>query len=52
MTGKPSSRTPRSSGSKLPYQKPRLKVYGDLRQITLAKGGSANDGRNVPVTKK
>lgn len=43
-------RTP-SSGKK-PYRAPRLAVYGDLRTITKAKGGTGEDGGGKPATKK
>ncbi len=36
---------------KKPYRPPRLKVYGDLRRLTMAKGGSANDGGGKPRTR-
>ena len=34
------------SNRRTPYQAPRLKVYGNLREITLAAGGTQgmNDG--------
>ena len=47
---KPSDR-PSSSGAKKPYRAPRLIVYGDLREITKAKGGSKGDGGGNPATK-
>lgn len=28
---------------KKPYRAPRLVVYGDLRRLTMAKGGTAGD---------
>jgi hypothetical protein len=34
------------------YEAPRLVEYGDLRRIVMAKKGTANDGRNVPATKR
>jgi hypothetical protein len=40
-----------SATTKKPYRAPRLTVYGDLRTITKAKGGSSNDGA-LPKTKK
>jgi hypothetical protein len=40
-----------SSGKKV-YRAPRLAVYGDLRTITKAKGGTADDGGGKPATKK
>ena len=33
-------------GQKLPYSAPQLTVYGDLRTITAAKGGSKTDSGN------
>jgi hypothetical protein len=27
-----------------PYRVPTLKVYGDLRKLTMGKGGAMNDG--------
>lgn len=36
---------------KKPYRPPRLTVYGDLRRLTMVKGGSANDGGGKPRTK-
>lgn len=34
-----------------PYTPPKLRVYGDLRQITQGKGGGANDGAPGQNTK-
>ncbi len=36
---------------KRPYRTPRLTVHGDLKTITMAKGGSSNDGGGKPRTK-
>ncbi len=36
---------------KKPYRKPRLKVHGDVRALTGAKAGTANDGAGKPRTK-
>lgn len=36
--------------NKRPYHSPRLVVYGDLRRLTKAKGGSKNDS-GAPKTK-
>lgn len=36
---------------KLVYAAPRLTVYGDLRKLTLGKGGNKGDGGGNPVTK-
>jgi hypothetical protein len=33
------------------YRTPRLKVHGDLRKITAAKGGSNYDGSGKPRTR-
>lgn len=33
------------------YHSPRLVVYGDLRRLTMAKGGTKGDGPGVPRTK-
>jgi hypothetical protein len=33
------------------YRRPMLKTYGDLKKLTLAKGGSASDGAGLPKTK-
>lgn len=30
--------------TKKPYRSPRLVVYGDLRRLTTAKGGTQTDG--------
>ena len=34
-----------------PYRSPALKVHGDFRKLTAAKGGSATDGSGKPKTK-
>lgn len=34
-----------------PYRPPRLVVYGDLRRLTMAKGGTKGDGTGKPATK-
>lgn len=44
---KPIKRPPRK-----PYQTPRLKDYGDLRRIVMAKSGNRGDGPGVPATKR
>ncbi len=36
---------------KKPYRKPTLKVHGDIRALTGAKGGTSNDGPGKPKTK-
>lgn len=40
------------AAAKKPYRAPRLTVYGDLRTITKAKGGTSADGTGEPKTKK
>lgn len=37
--------------TKKPYRSPRLVVHGDLRRLTMAKGGTNNDGAGKPRTK-
>ncbi len=37
--------------TKKPYRPPRITVYGNLRRLTLAKGGTQNDGGGKPRTK-
>jgi hypothetical protein len=39
------------SPAKQPYRSPTLKVHGDFRTLTAAKGGSSNDGQGKPKTK-
>ncbi len=39
------------SPRKKPYRGPRLAVYGELRSLTMAKGGGAQDGAGKPKTK-
>jgi hypothetical protein len=39
------------SRKKKPYRPPRLVAYGDLRTLTMAKGGSRADGGGKPSTK-
>jgi hypothetical protein len=36
---------------KHPYHPPRLTRYGELRDLTQAKGGSSNDGGSKPRTR-
>jgi hypothetical protein len=48
MTRKPAA--PRRE-KKRPYRTPRLTVHGDLRTITLAKGGGSADGTGKPRTR-
>lgn len=40
-----------TSQTKKPYRSPRLVVYGDVRRLTMAKGGGAADGSGKPRTK-
>lgn len=42
--------TPRNQ-TKKPYRSPRLVVHGDLRRLTMVKGGVNNDGVGKPRTK-
>ena len=42
--------TPRNQ-TKKPYRTPRLVVHGDLRRLTMAKGGTKGDGAGQPRTK-
>ena len=37
--------------SKNPYRPPRLVVYGDLRSLTMAKGGTTGDAGGKPRTR-
>lgn len=39
------------SQKRKPYRQPRLVVYGDLRRLTMAKGGTKTDGTGKPATK-
>ncbi len=41
---------PRAS-VKRPYRAPALKVHGDFRKLTAAKGGASADGTGKPKTK-
>lgn len=36
---------------KKPYRPPRLIAYGDLRTLTMAKGGTKGDGTGKPSTR-
>jgi hypothetical protein len=40
-----------TSPKKKAYRPPRLRVYGDLRRLTMGKGGQNNDGTGKPKTK-
>jgi hypothetical protein len=37
--------------AKRPYRAPALKVHGDFRKLTAAKGGAGGDGTGKPKTK-
>jgi hypothetical protein len=39
------------SPARKPYRSPKLKVHGDFRKLTAAKGGGASDGSGKPKTK-
>ena len=41
----------RTAPQKKRYSTPRLVAYGNLRDITKAKGGSKGDGGGVPQTR-
>ena len=41
----------RQAPVKRPYKTPTLKVHGNFRKLTAAKGGTANDGSGKPKTK-
>ena len=34
-----------------PYRKPKLKVHGDIRDLTRTKGGTHTDSGSKPATK-
>lgn len=44
-------RTDETERPKKPYRSPALKVHGDFRRLTAAKGGTNNDGGGKPATK-
>ena len=48
--GAPSPKS-RTAPQEKPYSTPRLAVYGNLRDITLAKGGSKGDAGGKPKTR-
>jgi hypothetical protein len=50
MTEKKKGTTKADSGKKA-YRTPKLVVHGDLRDVTRAKTGGANDGSGKPHTK-
>lgn len=51
MTKKEVAPQKRSQAKKRPYVAPKLVTHGDLRTITLAKGGILGDGTGVPKTR-
>jgi hypothetical protein len=44
-------KTDRAVPPKRPYRTPSLKIHGDFRKLTSAKGGTNNDGSGKPRTK-
>ena len=48
MSGKKGALRP---SKKRAYRTPTLKVHGDLRKLTTAKGGGGGDGGGKPATK-
>jgi hypothetical protein len=44
-------KTDRPVPARRPYRAPTLKVHGDFRKLTTAKGGGASDGSGKPRTK-
>ena len=44
-------KTDRPTAAKRPYRAPVLKVHGDFRKLTAAKGGNGGDGSGKPKTK-
>jgi hypothetical protein len=44
-------KTNRSAAAKRPYRAPALKIHGDFRKLTAAKGGTNADGAGKPRTK-
>lgn len=38
--------------TKRPYRAPALRVLGDFRKLTAAKGGNMNDGGSKPNTRR
>jgi hypothetical protein len=44
-------KTDRTAKAKRPYRTPVLKIHGDFRKLTAAKGGTDNDGPGKPKTK-
>lgn len=39
------------TGSRRPYDTPRLVMFGNLRELTQTKGGTASDGTGKPATR-
>ena len=37
--------------AKRPYRAPELKIHGDFRKLTAAKGGNMGDGSGKPSTR-
>jgi hypothetical protein len=50
MSGK-RKRNAGTRAGKREYRPPKLVVHGDLRSLTLVKGGSRGDGRGKPRTR-
>jgi len=49
---KPAMRKHRDpQNAKRTYRAPRLKVHGDFRKLTAAKGGTMGDGSGKPSTR-
>jgi hypothetical protein len=44
-------RTDETARKKKPYRSPALKIHGDFRKLTAAKGGNGGDGGGKPSTK-
>ena len=44
-------KTDEPTPAKRPYRSPALRVYGDFRKLTAAKGGNNNDGSGKPRTR-
>ena len=38
-------------GNRRPYATPRLVIYGNLRELTQTKGGTASDGTGKAATR-
>jgi len=48
MTRHPDARRP---AKRRPYSTPTLKIHGDLKTITMAKGSNKGDGGGKPATR-